>query len=166
MQPIATQCNQGICQKAIWPAVLLVDALAIGSAVLVASLTSILAVLVLTGLVTILWILKLSPDASSLLPMLAAIGGFGLFFFIAGIFAGRKVQSELSKPGIAPPGFEGKLQALFGRNFSSEQIASQIPALSAVLPFLLLMMVTLRLPLSDPSPDARPWPCAPPAERR
>ena len=31
-------------------------------------------------------------------------------------------------------------------------IAAQLPILSAVLPFLLLIMVTLRLPLTNPSP--------------
>jgi len=37
-------------------------------------------------------------------------------------------------------------------NFSPDGVLRQIPAMSGLLPFLLLIMVTLRLPIPDPSP--------------
>ena len=57
------------------------------------------------------WILKVPTSSFDLTECLFVIGGFAIFFFVAGIFAGRKIKT------------------------SSDQLA-HIPALSAVLPFI------------------------------
>ncbi|MDD2707487.1 MAG: DUF2339 domain-containing protein [Verrucomicrobiae bacterium] len=125
----------------IWPCILLVDALAVGLAVLTASMASIAAVLVLTILAVASWILRTPPTLADLPVELALIGGFALFFFGVGLVAGRKILAKLQ---LAGPSGAGAAQ--------SNPALSQIPALSAIMPFLLLMMVCLRLPPADPSP--------------
>src|SRR5262249_6199037 len=55
-----------------------------------------------------------------------------------------------------PSGMEGlafpELSSVFAGQLTSEELVAQVPALSAILPFLLLMMVSVRLPLANPSP--------------
>ncbi len=127
---------------AVWPVVLLVDLLAIGLAALTASLLAVVAVLVLTLAATGALIFKI-PETLTGLPMpLFLIGVFAVFFVVVGVWLARKFKPEALAGGytlnddLTLPG----------------NIAAQLPILSAVLPFLLLIMVTLRLPLTNPSP--------------
>ena len=122
----------------IWPAILLVDLIAIGLAVLSASLLAVAAVLVLTLLATALCIFKV-PVAVGVEPsLLLVIGGFAVFFFAASIWLVRKLSDRL--PAVA----DGTAR-IFG------DARAQIPAFSSLLPFLLLIMVCARLPVPDPS---------------
>src|ERR1019366_5007024 len=127
---------------AVWPVVLLVDLLAIGLAVLTASLLSVLAVLVLTLASTGALIFKIPETLIGLPTPLFLIGAFSVFFVVVGVWLARKFKPEawprcLQMGGnLAVPG----------------NVAAQLPILSAILPFLLLNMVTLRLPLTNPSP--------------
>jgi type II secretory pathway pseudopilin PulG len=126
----------------VWPIVLLVDVLAIGLAVLTASLLSVLAVLLLTLAATGALISKIPETLTGLPAPLFLIGAFAVFFVMVGVWLTRK---------FAPEALTGNLK--LNDDFTLPgNIAAQLPILSAVLPFLLLIMVTLRLPLTNPSP--------------
>lgn len=132
----------------VWPVVLLIDLLAIGLAVLTASLLAIAAVLVLTVVTTGLWVLRIPPEATILPAVLVVIGGFAALFLVASLFAGRAIAARVGGTSWRPPARPGSAMEALG----SPELAAQLPALSAILPFLLLILVTQRLPLTDPSP--------------
>jgi uncharacterized membrane protein len=133
---------------AIWPVVLILDALAIAIASLTASVVGILAVLLLTVLATAFWIVRLPAVATGLPETLFIIGGFAIFFFSVGIAAVRKRLAGLTAAAEA----RSAAGWLPSASIPAEAILNQIPALAAILPFLLLTMVTLRMTLPDPSP--------------
>src|SRR5437762_4495300 len=110
----------------VWPFVLIVDFVAIVLAIATATLLPVVAVLVLTlvAVGSLFW--RLPSELTGLPNALCLLGGFAIFFFVATNWAARRAK---------PRG-----------NFST-----QLPTLSATLPFLLLIMVTLRLPLANPS---------------
>jgi hypothetical protein len=127
---------------AVWPVVLLVDLLAIGLAVLTASLLSVLAVLVLTLAATGALIFKIPETLTGLPTPFFLIGVFAVFFVVVGVWLARKFKPEVLAGGLA-----------FNENLALPgDLAAQLPILSSVLPFLLLIMATLRLPLTNPSP--------------
>ena len=111
----------------VWPFVLIVDFVAIVLAIATATLLPVVAVLVLTlvAVGSLFW--RIPSELTGLPNALCLLGGFAIFFFVATNWAARRAQ---------PRG-----------NF-----ATQLPTLSATLPFLLLITVTLRLPLANPSP--------------
>ncbi len=122
----------------IWPALLVVDAIAIAAAVVTASLAAVAAVLVLTLAATGIYIFQ-APASTVLEPAaLLVLGGFAIFFFAAGLWLMRRLGARAS---AATP----YQSALFGT------AASQISAFSSLLPFLLLMMASARLAVPDPS---------------
>lgn len=129
----------------VWPVVLMIDLLAIVLAVMTASLASVLIVFLLTVLGTAAWIFQLPAELPSVSGMLIVIGGFAIFFMLAGLFAARKVLAGVSS---ANEGVGGSTSppAL------TSQLFAQIGSLAALLPFLLLTLVLLRLPLANPSP--------------
>lgn len=135
----------------IWPAVLLVDALAIGLALLTASVISVLLVMLLTVAATAIWLLRMPVGIDSLPSMLVIIGGFGLFFFVSGVYAALRL-SRRSEPAASADTLGQDLQSVFGVPLAGPVGIAQVPALSAILPFLLLIMVTVRLPLANPTP--------------
>jgi uncharacterized membrane protein len=122
----------------IWPAILLVDVIAIGVAVLSASLAAVAAVLVLTLLATGMCIFRVPAEAVLEPSLLLVIGGFSVFFFFAGLWLVRRVGGRLQA-------LDPRVSAVFG------SAQGQIPAFSALLPFLLLIMVCGRLAIPDPS---------------
>lgn len=126
----------------VWPFVLLVDVLAIGLGFLTASLLPVLAVLVLTLVATGALIFKIPATLTGLPTLLFLLGAFALFFVAAGVWLARKFKTGL-------PGSEPKF---FGDISVPANFSAQLPAFSAILPFLLLIMATLRLPLANPSP--------------
>ncbi|MDI1319712.1 MAG: DUF2339 domain-containing protein, partial [bacterium] len=120
----------------IWPAILLIDLIVIGLALLSASLLAVGVVLVLTLLDAALCIFRV-PVAVAVEPsLLLVIGGFAVFFFAASIWLVRKLGDRLPAAGTS---------RIFG------DARAQIPAFSSLLPFLLLVMVCARLPVPDPS---------------
>ena len=127
---------------AVWPVVLLVDLLAIGLAVLTASLLSVLAVLLLTLAATGALIFKIPETLTGLPTPLFLIGAFSVFFVVVGVWLARKFKPEALTGGLQ----------MSGNLAVPGNVAAQLPILSAILPFLLLDMVTLRLPLTNPSP--------------
>src|SRR5947207_2583298 len=125
----------------IWPLVLIVDLLAIVLALVTATLLPILAVLLITLVAIGVWLLRIPSELTGLPTALFILGGFAIFFLVAASWACRR----LTKPGTHTP-------KLFGDITDTGNLSVQLPALSATLPFLLLIMVTLRLPLANPSP--------------
>jgi len=122
----------------IWPAILLVDVLAIALAVLSASLAATAAVLVLTLLATGLCIFRVPTNVAFDSSLLLVIGGFAVFFFAASLWLVRKLGAKL-------PAADRQFASVFG------DARAQLPAFASLLPFLLLIMVCLRLPVPDPS---------------
>jgi hypothetical protein len=126
----------------VWPFVLLVDLLAIVLAVMTATLLPVLAVLLLTLAATGELIFKIPADLAGLPTSFVLLGAFSVFFVVACVWLVRKFSPQLAKTGIQ----------LNEDVFAPENLPALLPASSAVLPFLLLIMATLRLPLADPSP--------------
>ena len=130
----------------LWPCVLLIDVIAIGLALLTASLGSIIAVLVLTVLATAIWVLRIPAELTGVPTVLLVVGGFAVFFFVAGLFAGDRILARLEAAG----GHEGERNGWQPAGRGAE-LRAQVPALSAVMPFLLLILASVRLPLTNPS---------------
>jgi hypothetical protein len=126
----------------VWPFVLLVDLLAIVLAALSATLLPVLAVLLLTLAATGALIFKIPADLTGLSVSFFLLGGFAVFFVAAGVWLARKV-----KPAALQSGPKS-----FGDIAAPESLGRLLAASSAVLPFLLLIMATLRLPLVNPAP--------------
>ncbi len=122
----------------IWPAILLVDVLAVGLAVVSASLAAVAAVLVLTLIATGLCIFKASAVLVFAPSLLLLVGGFAIFFFAASLWLARKLGSKLPAGDQQFPGVFGDSRA-------------QLPAFASLLPFLLLIMVCARLTVPNPS---------------
>ena len=122
----------------VWPAILLVDVLAIMVAVTTAVLAPVIVALVLTLGVALAWLLKVPAEITSLAPFLFVLGGFAAFFVIAGCWLTRRYPSALQ--------VDGKKASL------NDQTAASLPVMSAALPFALLIMATLRLPVQNPTP--------------
>jgi hypothetical protein len=125
----------------VWPFVLLVDVLAIGLAVLLGSLLPVLIVMLLTLAATGALIFKIPTELTGLPTSFFLLGAFAVFFVAVSVWALRKL-----KPGIL-----NKTIPLNEDALQSENLAAFLPACSAVLPFLLLIMATFRLPMANPS---------------
>jgi uncharacterized membrane protein len=126
----------------VWPFVLLVDLLAIALAVLTATLLPVLAVLLLTLAATGALIFKIPANLTGLPVSFFLLGAFAVFFVATSVWLVRKVKPAALKSGL-------KISADIA---APEEIAALLAASSAVLPFLLLIMATLRLPLANPAP--------------
>jgi hypothetical protein len=128
---------------AVWPFILIVDLLAIALALASGTLLPIVAVLLLTLVALGALIARIPAELSGLPTALFLLGGFAIFFLIAPTFASRRF---LTAHGTT------RTPNLFGNINDPVNLAVQLPALSATPPFLLLIMVVLRLPLTNPSP--------------
>jgi len=113
----------------LWPLVLLIDMMAVILAVVTATLLPVLAVLLLTLVALGAWIFQIPAELTGLPTSLFLLGGFAAFFMLASTWASGKLLKA-----------------------RESNLAVQIPALSVLLPFLLLIMLTVRLPLANPSP--------------
>lgn len=111
----------------VWPAILIIDLLIIGVAVVTGRLMPVLVALTLTLVTAGSWLLRWPRElGGALTPFLLVVGGFAVLFGIAGSFLARKL------PKVS--------------------FASLLPVSSAILPFLLLILATLRLQIANPSP--------------
>ena len=124
----------------VWPFVLIVDLLAFGLALATGRLVPILAMLLLTLIAVGGWLLRIPSELTGLPTALCILGGFGIFFLVAASWTCRHFVKE----GTRAP-------KLFGNITDPGNLSVQLPALSAAMPFLLLTMVTLQLPLVNPS---------------
>lgn len=120
-----------------WPAILLIDVLALGVALLTASLASVGVVLGLTLLATAVCLFKVPAELALPASLLLVIGGFAVFFFGAGLWLARRLGPKLAGDAQLP-GVLGDTRA-------------QLPAFASLLPFLLLIMASARLNVPDPA---------------
>lgn len=126
----------------VWPFILLVDLLAIVLAALTATLLPVLAVLLLTLAAVGALLFKIPEDVTGLPISFYLFGAFILFFVAVSVWLVKKFAPDATKTGIR-----------FGENPTAPtDVAAILPACSIVLPFLLLIMATLRLHLINPSP--------------
>jgi hypothetical protein len=125
----------------IWPFALLIDALAFLVAVATGALAPLLIALALTLAAIGGALAGVPADLTGLPAGLCLLAGCSFFFITAGSWAARRLMPREAAPGD-----------LLGSPADLENLALQLPALSAILPFLLLIMVMTRLPLHDPSP--------------
>lgn len=123
----------------IWPAILLLDMLIIGLAVVTSALAPVLAAIGLTLLAALLWLFKLPAELASLSPFLIVLGGFAIILCAAGCWLARRFLPASSGGGRV-------LES------SRDHLAASIPVFAAGLPFLLLIMAVQRLPVANPSP--------------
>lgn len=130
----------------LWPFMLLLNLLVLGLAMIWGSAVGLLGAIGLTLLLAICWILRLPPSTEHLLSELIVTGAFGLFFVAAGmVLVRRMARLHDSAEG-------GAMSIGFGAFEIPTAWIPQIPALSAVLPFTLLLLISQRLPLPDPAP--------------
>ena len=127
----------------VWPLVLCVDILAIVLAAAMGTLIPVILVLFLTFVVLGSWMFRIPLEPSGLFPSLSLLGGFSLFFFAISAWSTRHLLRRSGRTAT-----DGNL---WGDLSDPANLSIQLPAISAVLPFLLLIMVTLRLPLANPS---------------
>ena len=123
----------------LWPAMLLADLGVIAVAVATGMLAPVLVALVLTLLVVLCWLLRVPAEVTALPSFLLLLGGFAAAFMVAGCWLARRY-----------PGFLQREQG--AALTSNDRVAASLPVLSAGLPFLLIIMATLRLPVANPSP--------------
>jgi len=138
--------KMGTASLVVWVVVLLVDLLAIILALTTASLVAVFGVLVLTVAALFLWIARVPVE---LLPMPAALfltAMFAVLFCAAGWFGARWLQQGSRTSGLKP--MTSRIPWL---DIRADQLQAQLPALSAILPFTLLLLMTSRVPMPNPS---------------
>ena len=124
-----------------WPAVLLVDIVAVVLAIVSGSVAALGLVLVFTLVAMSLSISRVAGGGWEVGSLLWVIAGFSLFFFAAGLFIARRLGTQMLAEAAG-----SRTARLFGSP------AAQIPAFSALLPFILLIMMSQRLPMAVPTP--------------
>lgn len=113
----------------LWPALLVTNLLVIGLAFVTRSLLPVLAAIVLTLAGAGAWLLRMPAASVASLPaFLLVVGGFALFFIAASWFLTKRA------PGA-----------------QTDVLAPLLPVSSAVLPFALLIMATVQLPVTNPA---------------
>jgi len=146
-------CTCATVSLLLWPIVLLIDILAVLVSLITASLFAVLATFVVTALVAAVWIFNLPPALPELGYMLLVIGVFAVFFLIAAVWALRSfiAAGAWVGAGAAAASKAGAPRAGMPVPLTAEQV-TQMASLTAVLPFLLLILVVQHLSLADPSP--------------
>jgi uncharacterized membrane protein len=129
---------------ALWLFVLLVDLLVIALAVVSGFVLWVVAALVLTLVSAGAWIFSAPPGVERLTGDLLVIGLFAGVFIAAGVYLSRRLAAR-TPTGLPFPTKPDDL-------WSNEILLPRVPALAAVMPFALLGLITLRLPLVNPSP--------------
>lgn len=128
----------------VWLCVLMLDLIVFALALATASLMAVIGALLLTVVATAIWVLKIPATLTGLPDLLVVIGGFAIVFFVLGAFVTRKMAQASASGSPYPGPLSARLVEL------PLDVRAQIPALSAILPFLLLVMVVVRLPLDNP----------------
>jgi hypothetical protein len=122
----------------VWPVVLLLNLLAIGLAVGTGAMWPVLGSLVLSLILAAAWLLHAPLPIQALSPFLFIITGCAAVFSLAGKWL-------LAKPDLADGSPEGEVSL-------ERQVAQVLPVFSGVLPFILLILAILQLPITNPSP--------------
>ena len=116
----------------LWPAILLANALALVVAARRGAVFPVVAAATLTMVTAALWLYRMPEELPALHTLLGVVMGFALFFTTSGLWlAGRLVAR-----GVAGETEPQKL----------------LPLVSAAMPFVLLILMVVRIPLVDPWP--------------
>ncbi len=126
----------------IWPLILAINILVLWLAITTVVVWSILASFALTLIIAGIWILGIPREVSLAPMMLIVIGGFAVFFVAAGFIAARQV---LKRRWDAESNGKGADEVL------TATMVEQIVSIASALPFLLLTLVVIQLPLSNPN---------------
>jgi uncharacterized membrane protein len=118
----------------IWAAILMADLLVIVLAVATGAVIPVLVSLVLTMGVAALWLLRVPAQVASLMPFLWVVTGFAAVFAVAGRWLHRGKPADGEEPSPEMP------------------VAAMLPVCSGLLPFGLLILALLQLPVANPSP--------------
>jgi uncharacterized membrane protein len=113
--------------SAVWLGLLVLDFVAIGVALARRSIAAIAAAVILTFVPAFLWIL-VGPTDLDLPSFLVVAAGSGVFFFSASLFAAQRFFPD------------------------SQNARRNIPAFAASLPFVLLLLAMVKLPIVNPTP--------------
>lgn len=137
----------------VWPVMLVLNLVVIGVALVSGLAWWMLAAVVLTLVVAGCWIATAPAQLTMVPEQLLVVGGFTLVFVVAGVCLARVLASRPAPTSAAAPAEPTAAQGVGSRlGRTPESLLPQIPAVSAVLPFGLLLLMTARLPLADPSP--------------
>ncbi len=123
----------------VWPAILIADLLIIALAFRSGAIAPVVAALVLTMIGAVVWLFQGPPVIASLLPLLLIVIVFGSLFAVAGLWLGKRTTAGGSATGSS--GLPEWLTPV-----------TLLPALSGALPFILLVLTILVLPVANPSP--------------
>ncbi|MEP6673089.1 MAG: DUF2339 domain-containing protein [Chthoniobacter sp.] len=120
----------------LWIAVLVADLAAIALAALARALLGLVAALVLTLIATGLWLIQTPVENPQLSGLLTVIAGFAALFCGASVFLQKRIRAT----GPESP----------STSFENEAL-DHLPAISAAVPFALLISAVLRLHPENPS---------------
>lgn len=123
--------NSSHATFAVWPAILLIDLIAIVLAWFSASILAVIAVFLLTLIAAAQALFRL-PAGDSGSVLLLVIAGFAVAFFVVGLALVRRFGGADTS------------------HTPQDRLRRQLPVLSSLLPFVLLVMATSRLPLPTP----------------
>ena len=132
----------------VWVCVLALDIVVFVVALLSGYLLAIIDALVLTLAATGMFLFKIPAEIGGVPELLIIIGGFSVVFFAVGVFAAQRLAPKSADGGLGLPTLPGLPSWLT----LTTDMRAQVPALSAILPFLLLVMVVARMPLVNPTP--------------
>jgi uncharacterized membrane protein len=134
-----------------WPVVLLLDVVGMVIALASASVMGLAVVMVLTGFIAMTWISRLPSAATDLGPALVVVAMFALIFVGAALWLTPKI---LARTGFENGGEDGargvRIPGVMGV-ISERDVLAHMPALAAVLPFVLLLLMVSHLDLPQPS---------------
>lgn len=123
----------------LWPVILLVDVVAVVLAGLSRSLLPVLVSLALTLLATVGSVVHLPTELTGLPSLLGVIGLCAVFFAAAGIWLKRRIDTAVGTDSADPLPLTPELLSIH-------------VSLATALPFVLLVLIVVRLPLASPSP--------------
>lgn len=146
MLPVVTRPVMSVL---VWPFVFLVNLLAMGLAVVTGSLVSFALAIVVTLVLLVVAITKIPAELTGLPVMLLLIGGFALVFTAVAVWLLR-LLSQQPKPADAAESAKEKTSEEWLPQLPPE-ITASLPALSAIAPFFLLVLLVGQLKLVNPS---------------
>lgn len=132
-----------------WLAVLLLNAVALAAAVVTAFLPAVLVALVLSAIVVGVWLFRLPPETSEWIGVLVVLGAYGLFFSLAGRWITEHLRRRIDKGGA---GRSTQWEVPDWLNLPEESLADQVPLLSVLLPFALMILASSRFEVSNVAP--------------
>lgn len=149
MLPVVTR---PVVSLLVWPFVFLVNLLAMGLAVVTGSLISFAVAIVLTLVVLLAAITKIPAELTGLSATLLLLGGFALVFTAASVFLLRRLTAKPQATEAAGGDADEEKSAKEWLPALPPEFVAGLPALSAIAPFFLLVLLVGQLKLENPSP--------------